>query len=66
MKKKVLENRIMDWAYEYARSGEFEEYGAIERRLRSDGYPQARTVLDNFQTRKELNELCEQAQKNKK
>jgi len=66
MKKKELENRITEWAYECARSGKFEDFGAIERRLCSDGYTEARTVLDDYYIRQELNELCKQAQEIKK
>jgi hypothetical protein len=54
---------ILGWAYEYARSGEFDDYITIEIRLAGDGYPEARTILDDLQIRKELNQICKENNK---
>ncbi|MBC8416043.1 MAG: hypothetical protein H8E11_06410 [Candidatus Cloacimonetes bacterium] len=66
MRKKEREELILKWAYEYARSGDFKDYSEIEWKLRNtDNCPEARTILDNYFIREELDELCKQAQKSK-
>ena len=63
MNKKEREEQIVKWAHEYAKSGEFTDYVSIEIKLRSEGYFEARTLLNSKYIRNELNELCKQAQK---
>ncbi|MDP8267222.1 MAG: hypothetical protein P9L97_00715 [Candidatus Tenebribacter davisii] len=66
MKKQELKNRIIDWAYEYAKTGDYENYQAIEFQLcYVDGYLIARTVLDDYFIRDELNEFCQEARRKK-
>ena len=65
MRKKEREELIYTLAYEYAKSGEYKNYFSIEIKLRSEGYIEARAILDNEHIRKELDELCKQAQESK-
>ncbi len=57
------EERMWTLAYEMARSGEYGGWWDIEVELRSLGYPRARQLLDNEQTREKLDRMCAEAQK---
>jgi len=48
-------------ADEMARSGNYQDWGSIERALREEGHPEARQLLDSQFRRQELNEMCRQA-----
>ncbi len=65
LKKKEREEQILKWAYEYATTGEYLDYVSIEIKLRSEGYYEARTLLDNEFIRNEINELCLKAREKK-
>ena len=65
LKKNDREEQILKWAYEYARTGEYSDYVSIEIKLRSEGFYEARTLLDSEFVRNEINELCKQAQEKK-
>ena len=65
MKKKEREEQILKWAYEYARTGEYLDYVSIEIKLHSEGFYEARTLLDSEFVRNEINELCQRAQERK-
>jgi hypothetical protein len=58
--KKETKELVLKWAYEYAKSGRFRDNAMIEIRLRADGYPEARALLDDYFIRNELNEICKQ------
>lgn len=45
-------------AEELAASGKFPNWWAIEAQLRSEGYSEARWILDNENTREKLDTLC--------
>ena len=45
-------------AFEYADSGNFDGYQAIEHQLCFDGYPEARGLLDGRFIRFELDQRC--------
>ncbi len=57
------EERMWTLAYEMARSGDYVGWWDIEVELRSLGYPRARQLLDNEQTREKLDRMCAEAQK---
>ncbi len=57
------EDRMWKLAYEMARSRGYQGYQAIEWELRSLGYPRARQLLDNEQTREQLDRMCTEARK---
>jgi hypothetical protein len=61
MKKADREDKIMKLARDYANSGKFTGWLAIEWELRSNGYTQARKLLDDERTREELDDLCKRA-----
>ena len=50
----IIERR----ASEMAASGKYRDHMEIEFALRAEGYPEARTQLDNPGTRYFLNEIC--------
>ncbi|WP_143749104.1 hypothetical protein [Mesorhizobium sp. WSM3868] len=55
--------RMWREAGKLAASGDFEGWQAIERELRSKGFPRAKLLLDNDRVRDKLDELCKGAQK---
>ncbi len=61
MKKEEKIKEIRKRAYEYAKTGEYDEWISIEFKLRSEGFPEARRVLDDRFIRKELTSLCKVA-----
>lgn len=61
MNKKERSEFIDRRADEMARSGQYQEWGSIERALRAEGYLEARQILDSQFRRQELNEMCRQA-----
>lgn len=62
MKKSEQKAEIRKRAPEYAKSGEFRSWLSIEHKLISEGYPEARSQLDNHITRQQLDSLCKIAQ----
>lgn len=58
MKRKEI---LLEKAYEYAKSGEFNDWHHIEIQLKAEGYIEARKILDWDFLRKELDYLCKQA-----
>ena len=48
-------------AEELAKSGEFSGWYAIEVHLRSEGYTEARWILDDERIRENLDRLCQEA-----
>lgn len=61
MNKQERAEKIRKRAYEYAKSGEYDNWLSIEWQIRSEGLSEARHVLDNPRIRKELDTLCETA-----
>ena len=61
MRKKERAELIHRRADEMARSGQYEDWGSIERALRAEGHSEARQLLDSQFRREELNEMCRQA-----
>ena len=55
--------RMWPLAYKMARSGDYGGWRDIEVELRSLGYPRVRQLLDNEQTRQQLDYICAEAQK---
>jgi len=45
-----------------ALSGDYEGWQAIERELRSKGFPRAKLLLNNDRVRDKLDDLCKNAQ----
>lgn len=54
-----IESLIERRARELAATGEYKSWLTIEMKLRSEGYPQARRVLDQHHLRRELDALCQ-------
>lgn len=52
-------------ALEMARSGTYDDWYAIERALRSEGFREARQWLDDRFLRSEFDEMCRQAKEGK-
>lgn len=61
MKKDERHTYIRKHSYELARSGEYIDWLSIEWKLRSEGFGEARSLLDNQYIREELNQICNQA-----
>lgn len=62
MKKSERKAEIKKRAYQYAKTGEHSNWHSIERTLCSiDGFPEARTKLDDRLIRQELDTLCKMA-----
>lgn len=61
MRKFEKHEIIMRKAEEYARSGEYSGWLAIEHQLRHEGFKEARGVLDDEYTREKLDRLCGEA-----
>lgn len=55
------ENRMLEFAYEMARSGDYNNWWSIEVELRMMGHSRARQLLDNERVREELDRLCAEA-----
>ena len=66
MKKRERFELIDRRADEMARSGDYEDWGSIERALRAEGHREARQLLDSQFRRNELNEMCRQARENRR
>jgi hypothetical protein len=64
MQKKERSELIHRLADEMARSGDYKDWGSIERALRAQGYLEARQLLDSQFRRQELDEMCNQANVN--
>lgn len=65
-RKQIREGEVRRLAREMAWTGEYGGWLIIEQMLRfHHGYPEARTVLDNHYTRKELDEICTRAKARK-
>jgi hypothetical protein len=58
MKKAERKALIKEWAEDYAKSGECSDWLVVEMMIRSNGWPEARTVLDNQSIRDKLDKLC--------
>ncbi|HEX8573065.1 MAG TPA: hypothetical protein VF759_09965 [Allosphingosinicella sp.] len=58
MRKRERQAYILQRAREMAATGEYRNWHHIEVHLRSDGYPEARSVLDDSFIRRELDEAC--------
>ncbi|AZO28745.1 MULTISPECIES: hypothetical protein [unclassified Mesorhizobium] len=54
--------RMWREAGKLAASGDFEGWQAIERELRSKGFPRAKLLLDNDRIRNKFDNLCKSAQ----
>jgi hypothetical protein len=65
MKKAQKHEIILRKAEEYARSGQYSDWLAIEFQLRSEGWKDAREFLDNEHTRERLDQICKDSQGNK-
>jgi hypothetical protein len=55
------DERMWNLAYRLARSGEHQNYQAIEWELRASGFPQARGLLDCERVREKLDGICAEA-----
>ena len=55
--------RMWREAGKLALSGDYEGWQAIERELRSKGFPRAKLLLNNDRVRDKLDDLCKNAQK---
>lgn len=62
MKKAQKHEIILRKAEEYARSGQYSGWRAIEFQLRSEGWNEAREFLDNECTRERLDQICKDSQ----
>lgn len=62
MKKEEKIQYINSESQSLAKTGDYSGWHMIEVELRSQGYPEARWVLDDRRKRKELDELCNIAQ----
>lgn len=58
MTKQDRENHVEKRAFELAETGLYRDYRPIERVLRREGYPEARTVLDNSFLREQIKKVC--------
>lgn len=61
MRKQQRHEEILRKAEQYARSGEFSGWWAIELQLRAEGWKEARQVLDDETLRERLDALCAEA-----
>jgi len=57
------DERMWNLAYRLARSGEHQNYQAIEWELRASGFPRARQLLDHERVREKLDGMCAEARK---
>jgi hypothetical protein len=62
MKKAQKHEIILRKAEDYARSGQYSGWLAIEFQLRSEGWNEAREFLDNERTREKLDKICKDSQ----
>jgi hypothetical protein len=51
------------WTHRLAKSGQYQNYQAIEWELRAFGYPQAPQLLCREQVRKRLDTVCAEARR---
>ena len=58
MTKRDREDFIERRAFELAETGQYRDYRDVEMVLRSEGYPEARTVLDNSFLREQIKKVC--------
>lgn len=58
MNKKIRIDLVQRRAFQYAQSGQYSNWYAIELKLRKEGLSEARSELDNRALRAELNEIC--------
>lgn len=61
-KKAERHTHVRERAYELARTGSYRDWLSIESAIRNEGYPEARTILDDQFIRDELDEICRIAQ----
>jgi len=65
-RKQLRESEVRRLAREMAWTGDYSGWLIIEQMLRfKHGYPEARTVLDNYYERKELDDICARAKARK-
>ena len=57
------DERMWNLAYRLARSGEHQNYQAIEWELGASGFRRARQLLDHERVREKLDGVCAEAQK---
>lgn len=62
MKKDERYTYIRKQAYELARSGKYVSWLSIEWSLINEGFIEANTILNNTETREEINQICKTAQ----
>ena len=55
------DERMWNLAYRLARSGEHQNYQAIEWELQAFGYPRARQLLYSERVREKLDSICAEA-----
>jgi hypothetical protein len=55
------DERMWNLAYRLARSGEHQNYQAVEWELRASGFPRARGLLDCERVREKLDRMCAEA-----
>ena len=63
---RVSDNQTLQLAYNLALSGAYPIAWDIAAELRSLGYHTARDLLNNKQTREQLNRMCAEAQKTRR
>jgi hypothetical protein len=63
MKKSERKEHVLKRAEELARSGDFTDWILIEHKLRSEGFPEARQLIDDRHIRSELTRMCAEAKK---
>ena len=65
MMTRECDERMWNLAYRLARSGEHQNYQAIEWELQASGFPRSRLLLNCERVREKLNGICAEAQKNR-
>jgi hypothetical protein len=65
LNKEKRHTYIIKRAYELAESGDYSDYQHIEIIIRSEGFEDARTILDDQRIRDELDRICEKSQAKK-
>jgi hypothetical protein len=64
MMTRECDERMWNLAYRLARSGEHQNYQAIEWELQASGFPRSRLLLNCERVREKLDGICAEAQKN--
>jgi len=59
------DERMWNLAYRLARSGEHQNYQAIEWELRASGFPRSRQLLSHERVRERLDSMCAEARKDR-